>query len=102
MKTIKLKCLDNGKVEVSHGLLFQGETINIHVDYIVGIESFIKYLDLKIGTSKENAAQNSLSMDYVVRAQAGTLEIQPYATELNKFMKWETVKVPIKTSIQTL
>lgn len=99
MKTIKLKCLDNGTVEVSYPMLFNEETVSIHVDYPRGVESFIKYLDLKMGIIKENVVQNSLSMDHVLKVYAGTLEIQPYATEESKHIKWEKVKIPVKVSL---
>jgi hypothetical protein len=103
LKTIKIKCLIKGRVEVEHPILFDNENVHIKVEYPEGFESWLKYIDFKIGTYQENVVQPAITLDHVTSFnQAGTVYIQPYSTKEWLDMKWETVSVPIKKSLLPL
>lgn len=103
-KTITIKCLDQGKVEVINPyVLFDNETIHVKVEYPKSFDSWVKYLDIIINSQKETVIQQSLSMDHVLLcSSAGTLNLQPYATNEWLDIKWETVKIGIKKSLLPL
>ena len=103
-KTIKIKCLDQGKVEIeSTKVIFDNETIHVKVEYPKSFDSWVKYLDIIINNQKETVIQQSLSMDHVLLcSSAGTLNLQPYATTEQLDIKWETVKIGIKKSLLPL
>ena len=103
-KVIKIKCLDQGKIEIeSTKVIFDNETIHLKVEYPAGTEAWTKYLDIVIGSQRETVIQAALSIDYVFKAQsAGTLYLQPYSTLEWLDLKWETSSVGIKKSLLPL
>jgi hypothetical protein len=99
-KSIKLSCDIKGTVQVEYPKLFEGETVNIHVEYPSGSEAWLKHIDFVIGTDKENVAQPALTLDYMVTVKRGTLDIQPYCTNEWLVLKFDTVSIPINASIR--
>lgn len=102
MKSIKIKCLENGRTIVENGSMFdlENESVSLEVEYPKQYDKWEKIIEITSGdvaTFKNNGDKISNAI-----LKQGTVKLQPTAILGNKVQKWAIANVIIYSSLNVL
>jgi len=102
VKSIKIKCLENGRTIVENGSMFdlENESVSLEVEYPKQYDKWEKIIEITSGdvaTFKNNGDKISNAI-----LKQGTVKLQPTAILGNKVQKWAIANVIIYSSLNVL
>mgnify|MGYP001206600097 FL=1 len=102
MKSIKIKCLENGRTIVENVSMFdlENESVSLEVEYPKQYDEWEKIIEITAGdvaTFKNNGDKLSKTI-----LKQGTVKLQPTAILGNKVQKWTIANVIIYNSLNVL